>query len=384
MFRLRNISEDTTLFPWNKSTLHPALTSTIPVAVALAVGGATGHSSAGSIAAGAAFTVGFAVFHEALASTLLSMALLTLGIASATLAGSLGAQWTPVVLCLCVLAAINYGLLAGIGLTSGWIGQQCGVFVVVSSYFAQGPRYAVGRSGMVLLGGGLQMIAYAIWDRVRHHEPGKPKPPLPILRQLGTRSAQLWRALRSELHWHTGTTSYVSKLVLTLLVTTAVYRHLGWKNGYWAPMTALLVLKPAWANTLSRGIARLAGTLVGAGFCALLAIHPPFPHWVYFLLICLTAWVCFALQAVNYALFSSVLTMYTVFLFAFGGFSERSAADLRLINTALGGLLALLVDFIWNHVEPRLHLSNPSNPQPLTGQANPAAGSVPGVSGSST
>ena len=353
MFRLRDISEDTTLFPWNKSTPQPALASTLPIAVALVLGEVTGHRSAGSIAAGAAFTVGFAVFHEALASTLLSMLLLTLGIASATLAGSLGAQWTPLVLLLCVLAATNYGLLAGLGNTSGWIGQQCAVFVIVSSYFANGVHYSLGRTGMVLLGGGLQMLTCFVWGLSKRQTQHPGAAPPPILRQVRTRSGQLWRSFRDELCWRSDTTAYVLKLAATLTITTLAYRELHWRNGYWAPMTALLVLKPKWANTLSRGVARLAGTLVAAAICALLALHPVFTHWTYFLVIIFTAWFCFALQAVNYALFSLVLTLYTVFLFAFGGFSERTAADLRLINTAAGGLLALAVDFVAKYISPR-------------------------------
>ncbi len=352
MFRLRDISEDTALFPWNRSTPHPAFASTLPIAVVLILGEVTGHRSAGSIAAGAAFTVGFAVFHEALASTLLSMFLLTLGIASATLAGSLGAAWTPLVLVLCVAAAVNYGLLAGLGNTSGWIGQQCAVFVIVSSYFAQGLHYALGRTGMVLLGGGLQMFTYFVWHLAKHRtNAAAPRPP--VGRQLDTRFRELWRCLRAELHWRSDTTAYVLKLVVTLALTTLAYRELRWHNGYWAPMTALLVLKPKWANTLSRGVARLAGTLVAAALCALLTLHPVFTHWTYFLVIIVTAWFCFALQAVNYALFSLVLTLYTVFLFAFGGFSERTAADLRLVNTAAGGLLALAVDFVAKYISPR-------------------------------
>ncbi len=353
MFRLRDISEDTALFPWNKSTPHPAFASTLPIAVALILGEVTGHRSAGSIAAGAAFTVGFAVFHEALASTLLSMFLLTLGIASATLAGSLGAAWTPLVLVLCVAAAVNYGLLAGLGNTSGWIGQQCAVFVIVSSYFAQGLHYALGRTGMVLLGGGLQMFTYFVWHLAKHRTNNAAAPRPPVGRQLDTRFRELWRCLRAELHWRSDTTAYVLKLVVTLALTTLAYRELRWHNGYWAPMTALLVLKPKWANTLSRGVARLAGTLVAAALCALLTLHPVFTHWTYFLVIIVTAWFCFALQAVNYALFSLVLTLYTVFLFAFGGFSERTAADLRLVNTAAGGLLALAVDFVAKYISPR-------------------------------
>lgn len=354
MTRLRDISEDTALFPWKKSTPYPAVVSTIAVGVALILGEVTGHQSAGSIAAGSAFTVGFAVFHEALASTLLSMAMLTLGVASATLAGSLGAQWTPLVLLLCVLAAFNYGLLAGMGNTASWIGQQCGVFVIISSYFAQGVHYAIGRSGMVLAGGALQMVIYAIERYVHRHGHAAGTPSLPLMRQLHTRTRQLGRSLREELRWQNDTTGYVLRLIITLTITTAVYRGLHLRNGYWAPMTAILVLKPKWANTLSRGVARLTGTLVGAGICALLALHPVFPHWVYFVLIVATAWACFALQAVNYAAFSVFITVYTVALFAFGGFSERTAADLRLINTAVGGLVALLVDFLAQRLGPRL------------------------------
>ena len=364
MVHLRDLSEDTALFPWKKSTPYPALESTIAVGIALLLGQLTGHQSAGSIAAGSAFTVGFAVFHEALASTLLSMGLLTVGIASATLAGSLGAHWTPMVLLLCVLAAMNYGFLAGLGNTTGWIGQQCGVFVVISSYFANGVHYALGRTSMVLAGGVLQMVVYSV-SRGLHRRIGNHAPEPPLVPQMRRRAEQLWEALRGELHWRSEIAGYVLRLSLTLGVSTVVYRVLHWQNGYWAPMTALLVLKPKWANTLSRGIARLSGTLVGAGLCALLALHPVFDHRVYFLLIVVCAWGCFALQAVNYAAFSTFITLYTVFLFAFGGFSERSAADLRLINTAVGGGLALLMDYIAQRLGPRLRKLNspPAGPR---------------------
>ncbi len=371
MLHLRDISEDTALFPWNKSTPTPAVESTLAVAIALLLGVWTGHGSAGSIAAGAAFTVGFAVFHEALSSTLLSMALLTLGIASATLIGSLGAQWTPVVLILCAAAALNYGLLASLDPTASWIGQQCGVYVVISSYFANGLHYAVGRTAMVLAGGALQMLLFTAFRFLhRYSHRNDPAPP-PVLRQIRTRVGQLWRCLQDQLHPNTETYGYILKLVVTLSISTAVYRFLHLRNGYWAPMTALLVLKPKWANTLSRGIARLAGTMVGAAVTVFLArLFPPLHHEAYFVLILLTAYLCFTLQGVNYALFSAILTMYTVFLFGFGGFSERSAASLRLVNTAIGGLLALLVDttvkYVGPHIlpEPRQSPASAAHPDP--------------------
>jgi len=339
---LLSISIDTTLFPWAKRTPTDGLRATIAVAIALLIGQLAGHSGAGAIAAGSAFTIGFAVFHEALASALLSMGLLTLGIASATLAGSLGAQSTWIVLILAVLAAINYALLADLGPTAGWIGQQCAVFVVVASFFTQGIHYAIGRTSMVLAGGALQMLVFTAFHFLRHHAAEAAAPPLAT--RLRMRMRMLFTRLRDELHPTHDTVSYALRLAITLLLCTAIYRLFHIRNGYWAPMTGLLVLKPQWTNTLSRGIARFIGTLVGAGIAFLIALYVPLNTPVVLFLVIGFAWASIAVQAVNYAAFSLFITLYIVCLFHFGGFSEASAAHIRLFNTALGGAIALLVD----------------------------------------
>ena len=345
MIHWSHLAEDTTAFPWDKRTPWSGLEATVAIGLALVVGQLTGHESAGAIAAGAAFTIGFAVYHEAVASTLLSMALITLGIASATLLGSLTAAWTPLVLLLVLIASVNYGILAGLGPTPGWIGQQCGVFLIISSYFPRGVHYAVGRASMVVVGGLLQMTVFAL-SRLWH-------PRLPqtsrLPERLRLRTQQLWSSLRTEATPSASneTFFYTLKLAVTLLLCTALYRyeHLG--NGYWAPMTALLVLKPQWAHTWSRGIARLTGTLVGVGFAFFLGTLHPLTQPFVFVIVMVTAWACFALQAVNYAVFSLVLTLYVVFSFRFGGFSQPAAAHLRLLNTAIGGGVALAVDAVW-------------------------------------
>lgn len=351
MQRLTKISEDTTAFPWSKRTPGSGLLAAIAMGLALLLGWLTGHTSAGAIAAGSAFTVGFAVFHEALASTLLSMALTTVAIASATLAGSLGAESTAVTLLLVVVAAVNYGLLAGLGPTEGWIGQQSAVFLVVASYFANGPKYALGRAGMVMAGGGLQMLVFAAAYVVRRKEhPAEWEAPH---RRLPGRLRELLRCLREELTVHGSTAEYVARLALLLVVSTTIYRVFKIRNGYWIPMTALLVLKPQWASTLSRGIARMVGTVLGAGIALGLATLMPFPGWLIPTLVVVSAWGCYALQAVNYAVFSAFITLYIVFLFRFGGFSETAAAHVRLVNTVVGGALALLVDAGWKVVRER-------------------------------
>lgn len=345
MHRLFNISEDTTAFPWAKRTPGSGVVAVIAVGIALLVGWLTGHNSAGAIAAGSAFTVGFAVFHEALASSLLSMLAVTLGIASATLIGSLAAPWTSAVLLVVFVAAVNYGLLAEIGPTEGWIGQQSGVFAIVASYFTQGPHYAVGRTAMVLAGGGLQMLVFWIFYllRPKQLDPGAGRTHERIPRRL----RELWHCLRDEVVVRHHSVSYVARLSLVLLISTAIYRYYHVRNGYWIPMTALLVLKPQWTGTLSRGIARMLGTVAGAGFALMLARLLPFPGWLLPTLVMVSAWGCYALQAVNYAAFSFFITLYIVFLFHFGGFSQTAAAHIRLVNTVVGGSLALAIDALW-------------------------------------
>lgn len=359
MHPLFTISEDTTLFPWSKRTPGSGVVAVIAMGIALLVGRLTGHPSAGAIAAGSAFTVGFGVFHEALASVLLTMMVATLGIASATLAGSLAAPWTPVVLLVIFVAAVNYGLLAGLGPTEGWIGQQSGVFVIVASYFAQGPHYAVGRALMVLAGGGLQIAVFSIFYllRPKRREPGTPR----THERIPQRLRELLQSLRDELTLHGDTAEYVARLALVLLTSTAIYRYFHVRNGYWIPMTALLVLRPKWGHTLSRGIARMLGTVAGAGITLLLARLLPFPAWVVPTLVVVSALGCYALQAVNYAVFSLFMTLYIVFLFRFGGFSETAAAHIRLVNTVVGGSLALTIDALWKAAKVRHWLFRPGN-----------------------
>jgi len=350
VFKLQDISVDTVAFPWANRAPRRALQSIFAVAIALLIGHFSGHSSAGAIAAGAAFTVGFAVFHEAMASTLLSMGLTTIGIASATLAGSYAAEWTWAAVLVVIVASINYGLLAELGPTPGWIGQQCGVFVIISSGFPGGVHYAIGRASMVILGGALQMLVFATTYRFyRRNRIVQPPHPHPFFVRLRDRYDQLWVDLRRAIHEiHTKETlSYIARLSITLVLATLFYRRHHLPNGYWAPMTAILVLRPEWTNTVSRGAARLLGTVAGATIVVLNAMYLPLDIWMVFALVIVCAWATFALQAVNYALFSFFLTLYIVYSFRFGGFSQPAAAHFRVMNTSIGGGIAMAVDIAW-------------------------------------
>ena len=342
MVRLEDITQDTLAAPWTKRTVPQGLLGMLAIGICLLIGQLSGHEAAGAIAAGGAFTVGFAVFHPMLESSLLSMAVATVGIATATFAGSLSANWTLAVLITVAVAGLNYGLLSALGVNAGWIAQQSAVYLVIATYFPNGPRYAAGRSGMLLLGGALQIAVHASVHAARQMRANGSlrRSALVRLREYGSRLGQ-------NMAWGSDTLIYMAKLVVTMVAATAIYRKMHWANGYWVPMTALLVLKPQWTGTISRSVARVVGTLSGAAIAFGLAQIHHWPLWLLGLLVMLSAMGCYALQAVNYALFSLCITLYIVFLFRFGGFSETHAAQLRLFNTALGGAIALLIDGAW-------------------------------------
>ncbi len=342
MSHLQEISAGTVAVQWSQQTARRGLASGIPIAVALVAGVLTGHPAAGSIAAGAAFTVGFAVFHPAMSSSLMSMLVVTAGIASATYAGSVSAKWTPAVLIVVAVAAVNYGLLSGLGASAGWIGQQSGVYLVIATYFPHGPHYALGRASMVVCGGLLQIAVHELLGSRFAVKGGGS-----VWRRAAVRVRDYLRRLPDQLRWGSDTLGYAVRLLVTLLVATAIYRSLELRNGYWVPMTALLVLKPQWTGTASRSLARLTGTLAGAAIGFGLAHTHFMPGWLIGAVVVVCAYACYALQAVNYAIFSLFITLYIVFLFRFGGFSESAAAYLRLINTALGGAIALTIDVGW-------------------------------------
>jgi uncharacterized membrane protein YccC len=117
-------------------------------------------------------------------------------------------------------------------------------------------------------------------------------------------------------------------------------------NGYWVPMTALLILRSDLSETLTRGLARMAGTIIGAGLATLLvSTLRPGPATL-IVLIVLFAWLCYSTVIVSYGTFSVSVTAYIAFLLALGGLPENDVALHRVANTCLGGSLALLTSII--------------------------------------
>ncbi|HEY2736076.1 MAG TPA: FUSC family protein, partial [Polyangiales bacterium] len=75
------------------------------------------------------------------------------------------------------------------------------------------------------------------------------------------------------------------------------------------------------------------------------ALLRPSPE-VLAVLVLVSVALCYSLFNVNYAVYAVAITAYVVFLLALVGLPELATVRARVVNTALGGLCALLGHFV--------------------------------------
>jgi uncharacterized membrane protein YccC len=153
--------------------------------------------------------------------------------------------------------------------------------------------------------------------------------------------------LRDHFHLRSTFGRHAIRLAVTLTAAGVLADVLPVQRGYWITLTAVLVLRPDFTTTLSRGVARIAGTIVGvvAATAIVLAV-PDTPHITLALAILFAA-ISYAAFQLNYGLFSLTVTAYVVFLLALLGTPEATAVQNRLVATIIGGFLAIGSYLIW-------------------------------------
>src|SRR6202453_2038856 len=337
---------DSLVFDWKAQSFRADLIFVLPVAICLLLGIWLGHPGAGLIAAGGAFTVGFGAKQHIDDSRLLPMILAALGIGAATFVGMVAGHTNFILVLIAGGTAFAYGMLSLRQPGVSWVGQQSIVFLLVASAFPFSPRAAAVRSGLVMAGGALQILTSSILLRLLHQ---LRTDLLSVARYLKAEHQALRssveQAARSLMKRNPAPSAvpYAIRLALTLMVSTEIYRHFGFANGYWIPMTALLVLRPGLSDTASRAIARTIGTLAGGMLASFSLAHlTPAQPTLAFLALFL-AWFSYSLNNVNYGLFTLCLTAYIVCLLALNSLPGKDVAYHRAVSTVIGGGLALTV-----------------------------------------
>jgi uncharacterized membrane protein YccC len=315
------------------------------LAIPLGVGIATGQAAAGMVAASGALSVGFGAYQELSRLRSLPMILAAAGMAVSALVGSVLGGHPLAFAAVLALWAGFCGLATTLGAGAWWSVLQWVIALLVASSRPGSLLAGADRAALVLAGGALQtLVVSAAWrlrlapEVVRH-----PLPPAPL------RTAA--RLLRRHLTLRAPTGRYALVVAAATAGMDLIARQLSLPNGYWAPMTLLILMKPAFKDTLDRGVQRMLGTLGGAGVATLLAALLRPTEAVTAGLCVALAFGCYSLLRVNYLAYSLCITAYIAFMLTLAGYPEPAVAVARVVGTLAGGLAALLVHSAWTASE---------------------------------
>jgi len=137
------------------------------------------------------------------------------------------------------------------------------------------------------------------------------------------------------------------RVAATLALATILGGILPTEHGYWTAMTAVILLRPDFAQTFLRSIGRIGGTLVGAVFATVIAAHVRPGVETYVALCIIFASLGYYVFKANYALFTVAITAYVAFALALLGQPEAMALRDRVLGTVVAGILTLIAIFVW-------------------------------------
>ncbi|MDB5458937.1 MAG: hypothetical protein JWO72_678 [Caulobacteraceae bacterium] len=330
---------------WSAEGPGTALACLPAIALPLIVGIGLGQPAAGMVAAGGALSVGFGAFQQLSRTRALPMMLAALGMAVAALLGSvLGGHALAFAAMLAVWAGFC-GLATTLGAGAWWTVLQWVLAMLVAGSRPGDLLAGLERALLVLAGGALQtLIVSLVWRlKLLPEAVTQPLPRAPLRTAL--------RLLRRHFSLHAPTGRYALVLALSVGTLDLIARRLSLPNGYWAPLTLLILLKPAFRDTFKRGVQRILGTLAGAGVATLLVALLRPGEWVVAALVVASAFGAYTLLRVNYLAYTVFITAYVAFLLTLAGMPEPVVAADRVIGTLAGGLTALLVHAGWTASE---------------------------------
>lgn len=336
-------------FDWSKlEWVHPLIGAST-VALCLIVGVLVGHPAAGLIAGGGAFTVGFGPNQRIRDSRVWPMLAATAAATVSTVVGMMAGHRGYELLLAAAIWGFGYALLTTKANGVSWVGQQATVFLLVTSAFPTNLHGALERASLTLAGGLLQTVVTSIGLRILP-ELGQRlvEVPMGLYHRLYENRRAMFAAIRElplslpEVET-SGALTFAWRMVLTLLLASEIYRRLGIQSGYWIPMTALLVQKPAFFETLTRALLRVGGTIAGAVLASMLLAHVHVTPIAMAVLASVFAFWSYVTIGVNYGLYSVCLTAYIVFLLGLNTIPGPEIAHRRAYCTAVGAAVALVI-----------------------------------------
>ncbi len=137
------------------------------------------------------------------------------------------------------------------------------------------------------------------------------------------------------------------RLAATVAVAETLSRSLETPRAYWLPMTAVIVLKPEFTVTFTRGLLRIAGTMLGLLLATAMFHFLPTGIGLEVVLIGAFVFLLRWIGPANYGIFGIAVSALIVLMIAITGIAPKTVIWARGLNTLMGGTLALIAYAIW-------------------------------------
>ena len=156
-----------------------------------------------------------------------------------------------------------------------------------------------------------------------------------------------WELLRDNLRRDSTAFRHAIRLVVAILIATALAHLLNLPRGYWVPFAVALILKPDYSTLLLRGTGRVIGTMLGASLAAVLVseLHPTYALTT--VLIGLVATLAYTTWPANFSVSIGLVTALVLIMLSVSTTDSVGTALDRLIDVFLGALIALLTYLLW-------------------------------------
>jgi uncharacterized membrane protein (TIGR01666 family) len=149
-----------------------------------------------------------------------------------------------------------------------------------------------------------------------------------------------WEVFKNNLTFQSSIFRHSLRVMITCGVGYIVSKLLlHGHHSYWIVMTIIIILKPAFSLTKQKNSDRLLGT-IGGGIIGLLLLYFIQDKTILFVLIIFFMLGTYTFKTLNYIVMVIFLTPYVLILFHFLGLGALNVASERLMDTAIGSVLA--------------------------------------------
>ncbi|GCE30777.1 hypothetical protein KDA_62610 [Dictyobacter alpinus] len=170
---------------------------------------------------------------------------------------------------------------------------------------------------------------------------------LRLPRHPGIQFKNPFSTIQANFTLHSTAFRHAVRLAILMVIASIIYRFSPIERSYWIPISAILVLRPDFSTTFTRGIARLLGTILGVLTISVLLDFLSPTYGTLLIVEVIAAFGAYALLIVNYGLFSYFVTIEIIVLLTFVDKHIIELGFYRIIDTIIGGILALLVYLCW-------------------------------------